>query len=244
MNRPHPQCLFKQQAYCIPPGPPFIVRQPVDLCQQSSGQSETHSDRLRLEAQTAVPAWSFAAGLGRSAASWVPSSLGQNSTQHPLAGRIKKIQRRLWDLLPLMRKHVYHPAFGGSFSLKYVLPALVPEMTYAGMEVADGTDAGLAWESLIRGGSRASRSPCSRPSACSADRRSVRAEAGLVPAVPVYWCARPWHGYETSFLALPAIGRTGAAGKGRTTLGHRPGRAIRGRSVRLLSSCQRQHRQQ
>ena len=99
-----------------------------------------------------MPAWSFAAGLGRSAASWVPSSLGQNSTQHPLAGRIKKIQRRLWDLLPVVRNHVYHPAFAGSFSLKAVLPALVPNMTYDGMEVADGTDAGLAWESLIRGG--------------------------------------------------------------------------------------------
>jgi hypothetical protein len=50
-----------------------------------------------------------------------------------------------------MRKHVYHPAFGGSFSLKAVLPALVPDMTYEGMEVADGTGAGLAWESLVRG---------------------------------------------------------------------------------------------
>jgi predicted RecB family nuclease len=67
-------------------------------------------------------------------------------------GRIKKIQRRLWDLLPVIRNHVYHPRFAGSFSLKYVLPALVPDMTYADMEVADGTDAGLAWESLIRGG--------------------------------------------------------------------------------------------
>ena len=34
------------------------------------------------------------------------------------AERIKNIQGRLWDLLPVMRKHVYHPAFGGSFSLK------------------------------------------------------------------------------------------------------------------------------
>jgi|SRR5450759_2906169 len=66
--------------------------------------------------------------------------------------RIKKIQSRLWDLLPVVRNHVYHPAFAGSFSLKAVLPALVPEMTYDGMEVADGTDAGLAWESLLRGG--------------------------------------------------------------------------------------------
>jgi hypothetical protein len=48
-------------------------------------------------------------------------------------GRITKIQRRFWDLLPIMRDHVYHPDFAGSYSLKSVLPALVPEMTYAGM---------------------------------------------------------------------------------------------------------------
>jgi len=47
-------------------------------------------------------------------ASWLP----QFST------RITKIQRRLWDLLPIVRDHVYHPAFGGSYSLKSVLPAL------------------------------------------------------------------------------------------------------------------------
>ncbi len=74
-------------------------------------------------------------------AAWLPE----------FAGRIKKIQRRLWDLLPVVRNHVYHPKFAGSYSLKNVLPALVPEMTYEGMEVTDGTDAGLAWESLVRG---------------------------------------------------------------------------------------------
>jgi len=68
------------------------------------------------------------------------------------AGRIKKIQCRLWDLLPVVRNYVYHPAFAGSYSLKAVLPALVPEMTYAGMAVANGQDAGLTWESLVRGG--------------------------------------------------------------------------------------------
>jgi len=75
-------------------------------------------------------------------ASWLPE----------FSGRIKKIQGRLWDLLPIVRDHVYHPAFCGSYSLKSVLPALVPEMTYEGMEVADGQAAGLAWESLVRGG--------------------------------------------------------------------------------------------
>jgi predicted RecB family nuclease len=73
------------------------------------------------------------------------------SWQPEFAGRIEKIQRRLWDLLPIIRDHVYHPAFGGSFSLKSVLPALVPEMTYEGMVVADGQTAGLVWEKLLRG---------------------------------------------------------------------------------------------
>jgi len=72
-------------------------------------------------------------------ASWLPE----------FSGRINKIQCRLWDLLPIVRDHVYHPAFAGSYSLKSVLPALVPEMTYGGMEVSDGQAAGLAWESLI-----------------------------------------------------------------------------------------------
>jgi hypothetical protein len=68
------------------------------------------------------------------------------------ARQITRIQRRLCDLLQIVRDHVYHPDFGGSYSLKSVLPALVPEMTYNGMEVADGQAAGLAWESLMRGG--------------------------------------------------------------------------------------------
>jgi predicted RecB family nuclease len=67
--------------------------------------------------------------------------------------RVRDIQSRLWDLLPVVRKHVYHPAFGGSFSLKAVLPALVPEMTYEGMEVSNGQAAGLTWQAMIAGNS-------------------------------------------------------------------------------------------
>jgi predicted RecB family nuclease len=65
--------------------------------------------------------------------------------------QIGAIRKRLWDLLPVVRTHVYHPAFRGSFSLKAVLPALVSELRYENMEVANGSDAGQAWESLVRG---------------------------------------------------------------------------------------------
>ena len=61
-------------------------------------------------------------------------------------------QRRLFDLLPVVRNCVYHPKFAGSYSLKSVLPALVSDMSYEGMVVADGQQAGVAWESLVLGG--------------------------------------------------------------------------------------------
>jgi predicted RecB family nuclease len=67
------------------------------------------------------------------------------------ADRITAIQTRLFDLLPVVREHTYHLAYAGSYSIKSVLPALVPEMSYEGMGVANGQDAGLAWESLVRG---------------------------------------------------------------------------------------------
>ena len=64
---------------------------------------------------------------------------------------IDGLQKRLWDLLPVVRSHTYHFDYRGSFSLKDVLPALVPEMTYEGMEVGEGNAAGLAWERMIHG---------------------------------------------------------------------------------------------
>jgi hypothetical protein len=67
------------------------------------------------------------------------------------AKRINRVKNRLWDLLQVIRSNVYHPQFHGSFSIKNVLPALIPDMSYENMEVADGTQAGLAYEKLIRG---------------------------------------------------------------------------------------------
>ena len=81
----------------------------------------------------------FESGCLESLAQWFPK----------YRDAITNIQERLWDLLPVMQTHVYHSAFCGSFSLKTVLPALVPEMSYDGMEVAEGSDAGLAWEKMV-----------------------------------------------------------------------------------------------
>jgi hypothetical protein len=78
--------------------------------------------------------------------SFESSRLRELAARFPsLAARVEAVRDRLWDLLPAVRRNVYHAAFRGSFSIKTVLPALAPEMTYAGMEVGDGVAAQLAW---------------------------------------------------------------------------------------------------
>ena len=52
---------------------------------------------------------------------------------------------RVVDLLKLVRGGYYHPGFNGSYSLKSVLPALVPDMDYADLEVQDGMAASMAY---------------------------------------------------------------------------------------------------
>jgi hypothetical protein len=69
-----------------------------------------------------------------------------------LARALEDVASRLADPWPVLRDHVYHPDFGGSFSLKSVLPALVPELSYEGLEVAGGTVASLEIARLMFGG--------------------------------------------------------------------------------------------
>ena len=66
-----------------------------------------------------------------------------------LAGPLRSIADRLVDLLPVVRNHVYHPDFGGSFSLKSVLPAMVPELRYDNLAIGDGATASLELERLL-----------------------------------------------------------------------------------------------
>jgi len=67
------------------------------------------------------------------------------------ARRIDPVQDRIWDLLPVVRENVYHPEFCGSFSIKNVFPAIVAGMSYDGMEVSEGGEAGLAYDRKVRG---------------------------------------------------------------------------------------------
>jgi len=58
---------------------------------------------------------------------------------------------RLFDLHAVIQKNYYHPGFCGSFSIKQVLPVLVPGLSYDGMDVADGMQAVRAYYRLTSG---------------------------------------------------------------------------------------------
>jgi predicted RecB family nuclease len=77
----------------------------------------------------------------------------KNSVSDP-APWLLSITARLVDLLPIVRNHVYHPAFDGSFSLKKVLPALVPERSYDDLPISEGATASLELERLMFSGDR------------------------------------------------------------------------------------------
>ena len=67
-----------------------------------------------------------------------------------LATVIQRVIAKLRDLLPIVRTHYYHPDQQGSYSIKSVLPTVVPELDYAGLEeVRDGGGAQRAYLELI-----------------------------------------------------------------------------------------------
>jgi len=58
---------------------------------------------------------------------------------------LDQIRDRLIDLLPLVRENYYHHELMGSFSIKYVLPTVAPELNYSELEIQDGMAAGMAY---------------------------------------------------------------------------------------------------
>lgn len=72
------------------------------------------------------------------------------------AAAIAGVQARLFDLYKVISTHVQHPGFHGSYSLKYVLPALVSDLSYQGLGVQNGEAATLRWQEAVYSGAPAS----------------------------------------------------------------------------------------
>lgn len=72
--------------------------------------------------------------------------LMQEHPQHKKA--IQNVLDRMVDLMAPFRKNYRLPQMQGSFSIKYVLPALVPELSYNNLTIDNGSDASAAFYNL------------------------------------------------------------------------------------------------
>jgi len=66
-----------------------------------------------------------------------------------LAAELEALEAKLIDLHPIVKNCVYHPDFKGSFSLKYILTPLVPELTYNDLVIVDGRVASVEIARLL-----------------------------------------------------------------------------------------------
>lgn len=70
---------------------------------------------------------------------------------HPdYADYFDTLNSRIYDLGDFIKNGLYiHPDFFGSWSIKKVLPVMVPELSYSNLEVCKGDQAMMAWWDLI-----------------------------------------------------------------------------------------------
>ena len=68
-----------------------------------------------------------------------------------LSSTLTAIDERLVDFEKIIKGHIYHPAFGGSFSLKKIIPALVTDISYDDLAIRDGWAAIALFAQMARG---------------------------------------------------------------------------------------------
>ena len=62
---------------------------------------------------------------------------------------LKNLNKRMVDLENAFKKNYVDVRFGGSTSIKKVLPILCPEFSYSDLSVQDGTSAMETWERML-----------------------------------------------------------------------------------------------
>ncbi|MFV2044047.1 MAG: DUF2779 domain-containing protein, partial [Anaerolineales bacterium] len=68
------------------------------------------------------------------------------------ARELEALLPRIRDLMaPFQKRHYYHPQMNGKYSIKSVLPALVPDLSYDGLAIPNGELAMQAFADLQDG---------------------------------------------------------------------------------------------
>ncbi len=77
------------------------------------------------------------------------TALAAQFPHHAMA--IEALKGKLFDLEKVVRAHLRHPACLGRTSIKVVLPALVPDLSYEALAIGDGQQAAALYEQFLTG---------------------------------------------------------------------------------------------
>jgi hypothetical protein len=164
-NLHYPQCFLDFETF-MPPIPLYESTrpyQPVPFqysihCLESEGADLNHHEyladvnedpreKIASDLTTLIPEDACVITYN---SAFEKSRLKDMAGQFPyLSDKLMNIHDRIIDLMPTFRKrHYYRKEMEGSYSMKAILPVLVPELSYAGLAVCDGSDAMNLYTSL------------------------------------------------------------------------------------------------
>ncbi|MDD5301466.1 MAG: DUF2779 domain-containing protein [Elusimicrobia bacterium] len=97
-------------------------------------------DRIRARGSVIAYYKSYEGGVLKGLASHIPEA----------AEQLLGMEARLWDLDEPFKKAWYaHPSFLGKYSIKYVMPVLVPDLSYKTLAIQNGAEAMNAYAKLM-----------------------------------------------------------------------------------------------
>lgn len=141
-TRPYQQLPFQYSLHRLDESGELSHEAFLDLGGEDPG--ELFAKTLVDQCGDSGPVFVYNAGFERS----VMSKLAERF--HEQAPGLEAIIDRLVDLLPIARNRYYHPDQHGSWSIKAVLPCLVPGLSYGDLEgIADGGMASVAYREAI-----------------------------------------------------------------------------------------------
>ena len=100
----------------------------------------------------------------------VNNELAMRNPEHKAT--IERVNGILYDLMDVFKKqHFVHPEFRGSTSIKKVLPALVPELSYKDLGIKEGGQASNSWGEML--------SPATSPEVSAQIAKDLKIYCGL-----------------------------------------------------------------
>lgn len=138
-TRPYQQNSFQFSLHTLSDGGQLDHAEFLDL--SGEDPAEPFARALIESCGTSGPVYVYNAGFES-------SRISELATRFPgMSAQLLAINARMVDLLPIARERYYHPSQQGSWSIKKVLPAVVPELRY---DALDGVqDGGMAMEAFL-----------------------------------------------------------------------------------------------